>query len=423
MSAEVARLHAMYESGRLSPVAVVEDHLARARARGAGGQRSLVDEDVDARAREVAARSQERYVRGVVRSPWDGVPVTVAERLWPPSAAAALPPGPDAPVVARLRQYGAPVVARTWAVGMSDWDGRDPPEPTAAGIGFASLVVDTCGSARGPAVWAGGVGFEPTLGTLPSAGVVPVSPTLDHIGIVARSVEDARLVFEAVTRPRRRQERPAATTLRLGVVSAPEDGLPEVAARCADLYGRLDNDGVELVAVDPLPWPTAAAAVLTILCAEALEVHRGRLSAHWQEYADNVRNRMLAGATVRGADYVRARAVRTALQHAWERALAAAGVDLVAMPNTPYAAGWTGAWNPDDLAQMVWFTGALSLLGVPAVGVPVARGPGGLAVGVQIAGRAGQDHQVLDAAARIEQVRGTWPVAGGGTPGSMATTS
>ena len=106
------------------------------------------------------------------------------------------------------------------------------------------------------------------------------------------------------------------------------------------------------------------------------------------------------------------RAGRAALRAAWAPALAALGVDVVALPTLPVTAPSERDLALDrggaGLGNATLYTGLFNVLGVPAVSVPIGFDPEGLPIGLQVAGVAGDDLGVLDVAAQIEALRGAW---------------
>jgi aspartyl-tRNA(Asn)/glutamyl-tRNA(Gln) amidotransferase subunit A len=435
VSAGIARLHALYMSGRLSPIDVAAEHLARAEASGA--ELNAFTRLLPERAMAEARASASRYARGAARSMIDGVPISVKDLMHvagTPTTAASeaadnrLQPE-DSAVVARLSALGAIVFAKNnlleYAYGVvhpsfgpahnpyaldhsSGGSSSGSGVAVAAGIGLASIGTDTGGSVRNPAAWCGTVGIKPTYNALPTGGVIPLAPALDHVGVLARSVEDTRLVFDALTRARPARTQ-AHQPLRLGVLRLP-DAQPAVGERFEAMLALLRADGVEVSDVDPLPMAAANSALLTILYVEALEVHQQRLASHWQGYSRAMRARVMAGAAVRGTEYVRARAVRHNLRQAWAPRLSSLGVDVVVLPTLPVTAPRERDLGSDpagsDLGKATLYTGVFNLLGVPAVSVPVGVDAEGLPIGFQIAGIAGRDDRVLDVAARVEALRG-----------------
>lgn len=444
MSGEIARLHELYRTGRTSPTEVVDEQFVRARA--AAAEHDAFTALFPERARAAAQASTARFARGTPRSLLDGVPVTVQDLLSVRADAGGGSEGAvvrdEAAIVSRLRAQGAIVIGTTrlspdGAGGVpygslhNPWPGSDGERvggaaaAMAMGIGFASLGLDACGSMLNPAAWCGTVGLKPTQDALPRTGALPLSPTLDHMAILARRVEDARLVLQVLTSAARRRTsragRGSPSPLRIGAAVA--DGMcPDVVARCKEVLSRLGGEGAEIVEVEGLPLRAASAAALAIFYAEALELHGERLKRHWHAYSPAIRNRAMAGTVVRAVDYVRARAVRDTLRSEWPRLLARAGVDLVALPTVPCGAppqdrpaGHTGHVAATKATAL--YASPFDLLGVPAVTVPVGQDDGGMPVGLEIAGSAGDDQRCLDAAARVEAVRGAWP----GPPGFART--
>src|SRR5204863_6714984 len=144
-----------------------------------------------------------------------GVPTTAASRARAHAATA------DATVVERLRNAGAVIVGKNnlheFALGTTNEESafgpaRNPHDLTrspggssggsaaavASGMSWASIGTDTGGSIRIPAAACGVVGLKPAYGEVPTAGVVPLSHTLDHVGPLAQSVPDAAIVYDAL---------------------------------------------------------------------------------------------------------------------------------------------------------------------------------------------------------------------------------
>src|SRR5688572_27903826 len=89
------------------------------------------------------------------------------------------------------------------------------------GMAWASIGTDTGGSSRIPAAACGIVGLKPSIGEVPTGGVVPLSPTFDHVGPLCRSVADARLLFDVLTGAESSAgSTPAVRGLRVGIPRA-----------------------------------------------------------------------------------------------------------------------------------------------------------------------------------------------------------
>jgi len=225
--------------GALSPVEVTEATLLRIAALEPRVNAFItVFEHAAAEARRVEARLGVRRDRrgtlplaGAVLSVKDLIvttdaPTTAGSRAF----GAGITTTRDAPVVARLRRAGAVIAGKTnlheIAMGVTTVNEHFGPSrnpwntdriaggssggsaaAVAAAMGCGSVGTDTRGSIRIPAACCGVTGFKPTRGLLPTGGVVPLSWTLDHVGLIARSVEDAAALLAAMAVPPRRGAR------------------------------------------------------------------------------------------------------------------------------------------------------------------------------------------------------------------------
>ncbi len=429
---EIGRLHRLYRSGARSPVAVAQEHLAR--ATGLGAELNAFTQVLEAEALAAAEASARRYDAEQSLSPLDGIPVTIKDIIHvegvPTTAGSQagdpLPQPQDAEVVARLRALGAVILGKTnlleYAMGLvhptfgavhNPWDlertiggsSSGSAAAVAIGAGLASIGTDTAGSVRNPAALAGVVGFKPSFGALPTDGTLPLSPTLDHLGILARSALDAQTVYEELIGARLQTRVP--WPLRIGVAS----GLTvheDVQTHCDAVVRRLSQAGHRTQEVSGFPFGAANAAALTILYAEAAEVHAEHLRAHREGYAAATRARILAGRVVEGRDYARALAVKESVAQAFSEL--AARCDVIILPSLPAPAPREDGGGGDrSLSAAPLHTSVFNLLGVPAVSVPIGRSrETGMPVGLQIAGARGREGTVLRLAREVELLRGTW---------------
>ena len=334
------------------------------------------------------------------------------------------PPEPrDAAVVARLRAAGA-AVAGTVALhelafgvsGVNDEVGF-PPHPldparvpggsssgsaVAVALGEADLAIgtDTGGSVRIPAALCGVIGFKPGRGSYPLDGVQPLSPTLDHVGLLARRLAvvvaaHRALTGEAVPGPPPR--------LRLGVDRA---GLADaggtiagaVEAMLRRLAGSGVGVGVELVDAD---WPDRTEvldASTTIMFREAADVHRDVLAGPRADLLGAaVRERLESGAAITAAAYDDARAAAGRIEAHVREVLTT--VDAVVGPAVPITAPTIEAARSDPglARRLVADTRLANLTGTPAITVPLHHHP--LPAGLQITGRT--DGETLAIAALV----------------------
>jgi len=226
--ASVAETLAAYSSGRCTPVDVVGAYLDRA-LRHDSRYAAYVCLDA-ARARLAAQAADQRWRNGTARV-LEGVPIAVKDLMdvsGLPTLAGSLtrpatPAQASATVVRLLEQAGAIVLGKThteeyafgsWGINESmgtpinPWSAGEPLVPggsssgsavaVAAGLAPWAIGTDTGGSVRGPAAWQGLVGYKPTPGRISTHGVVPLSTTLDSVGILCRTVADALLFARTV---------------------------------------------------------------------------------------------------------------------------------------------------------------------------------------------------------------------------------
>jgi aspartyl-tRNA(Asn)/glutamyl-tRNA(Gln) amidotransferase subunit A len=359
-----------------------------------------------------------------------GVRTTAGSRIlkdWVPSR--------DAAVVARLRAGGAIIFGKTnlheFAYGVSNanpWWGvaHNPHDPTrspggssggsaiavVAGLCAAALGSDPGGSVRVPASLCGCVGLKPTFGAIPLEGTVPLGWSLDHAGPLARTVDDAGLLLDALTGmdAGRRACRITTRGLRVGILRGPivQRVQPRVSHQVDAAAAALRRRGLRVreVTIPEMEWTVATQ--LVTLRAEASAVHSRWIRTRPRAYGADVRIRLQLGALVAGADYVLAQRMRGRLRAAVARVFQ--DVDVLLLPTTPITAPvigdrtvrWRSGGEPVDGA-LVRLTAPFNLTGLPALSVPFGRAAG-LPVGVQVVGPWMHEARVLAVGRVIEEL-------------------
>lgn len=369
----------------------------------------LVAEAPDALRRAEACDAE--LAAGLDRGPLHGIPVTVKDVIdvaGVPTRAGSdaydVTPARHAAAVARLESAGAVVIGKAatheFALGVTSPQSRNPHDPTripggssggsavcvVMGAGLGSLGTDTRASIRVPAALSGVVGFKPTYGTVPTAGVLSLSWTMDHVAPMAGSVTDATLMLDSLRAGGSRlawSPRREPGTLRIGVVGAAfEDALPGVEAAVHDALAALADAGYPRSA-SPRPGhedlALANAAGLVISRCEAAAAHRA-LGLDRSLYWDEVREQLDAADDVAAVDYLDAQRVRGELRDRLLRAFDEH--EVLAMPTVPVTAPLVTGFAE---YLMVLARNAIpwSLVGFPAISVPVGRVEG-LPVGLQL---------------------------------------
>lgn len=442
-------LAAGYRSGQVTPLDAVRACLARIEAvnpliNAFVAQRAAVLDDAHA--------STERWRSGQPLSPLDGVPLSIKDNLatadlpttWGSPALRAHPPAArDERPVARARAAGALIVGKSnvpeftlegytanpvFGTTRNPWNLALTPggssggavASVAAGCTPLALGTDGGGSIRRPASHCGLVGFKPSIGAIARGdGLPPLLLDFEVVGPMARSVADARLLFEALRGPDVADRaslaaHAAAATRPTGPLrvlyvptldQAPVD--PEITTACATAAQRLRDLG-HSVQTGRLPldiaeltrqWPTVGQIGLAAMFAQQ-PAWRDEASAKYQQMAEQGQA-LGAPALWQLLDTVDR--LRRDCARLFEQ------IDLIAMPSAA-ALPWPAAeaFPPTIAGQAVGprghavFTGWVNAAGLPAVSVPTEPAASGLPIGLQLIGAFGADDTVLAVAEAME---------------------
>ena len=346
-------------------------------------------------------------------------------------ARAAAPVEPrDAAIVARLRAAGADVTGIValheiafGTTGINDQVGfpPNPHDPTripggsssgsavavAEGVCDLAIGTDTGGSIRIPAALCGVVGFKPTFGRYPTDGVLALSTSLDHVGLLAPTVAAVATAHHALTgdlaAPPRRPGRLGVERTALAVAD------PPVAAAVDRALGVLRDAGWELVDV---AWPgreRVQEVTTAIMFAEAAALHRTLLDHHADRLGDDVLARLRLGAQVSDEAYRAAVAEAAVLRAEVDAVLDE--VDAVVSPTVPIVAPAIDRVRaePTVPAVLVSNTRIANVTGLPAVSVPVSTPDSDdtLPVGLQVL--AATDVDALAVASTVEHLAASHP--------------
>ncbi|MGW4791928.1 amidase [Nonomuraea sp. NPDC004297] len=276
----------------------------------------------------------------------------------------------------------------------------------AAGSSLGALGSDTAGSVRIPAALSGCVGFKPTRGRIPLDGVLPLAPSLDHLGVLARTVDDAALLMGGLAAPVAGEppRRPRVGWLGgwFGAVLA-----PEVRAALDTVRARLEDAGVAVVDVIVPGEPLMPEAPLARIVREAGACHRAAFGEDPKLFGPDIAELMrLPPPTAEQVE--RQEAALGRVVAALRSALT--GCDVLACATVPVTAPPIGAGTvtvdgrewPVELV-LTRLTAPFNAAGLPAVSVPVALA-GGLPIGLQLAGAPLRDPTVLAAARLVERL-------------------
>ncbi|MFK0257909.1 amidase [Streptomyces sp. NPDC090445] len=388
------------------------------------------------RARRGAREAERDIAAGAYRGPLDGIPMALKDLIDVGGTATSASSRvradhraeTDSTVAARLTAAGAILLGKThtheFAYGLTTPQTRNARVPdriaggssggsavaVASGTATFALGTDTGGSIRVPAALNGVVGLKPTYGLVPRHGVTPLSWSLDHVGPITRTVQDAALVLNALAghdprdpaslpTPADADYRPAdgasLAGLRIGVPRTYyfDHVHPEVEAAVRRAIDRLQDLGARLVDVEIPMARYIRATQWGLMVPEATAYHEGTLRTVPELYQDDVRVLLEAGALMPAVDYLRAQRSRTLMRQEWSRMLQ--DVDLIAAPAVPATAVKAGqetiTWADGTVEGVadayVRLSSPADITGIPSLSVPVGHDAAGLPIGMQLLGR------------------------------------
>ena len=410
-------------------------------------------------ARNAALQADRDFARGYTRGPLQGVPIAVKDNMYTKGirteagskVLAGFAPDYDATCVQRLQEAGAILIGKTvcheFAYGVNEPPTRNPydlacyPGGSSAGSGvsvavrssFGSLGSDTGGSIRIPASMVGIVGLKPTYGRVSGYGVFPLSWSLDHVGPLARTVEDCAIILQAIAGfdpldqvsidtpvPDYRAElEDGAKGKRIGVERSYffYDGVIDDVRRAVDaVIAEYAGQGAEIVEMRIPELEPTVETLLTILLSEASAYHRQTLRHHGSEYDPATRKILELGEFVPATHYITAQRARAAFRAAVTEQFQASRLDAMLWPTLPLPTvplGELGLERRDKAGETpmqsyIHHTFSANLTGQPAISVPCGVTSAGLPIGFQLIGRPFAESTLFRLAYAYEQAY-SWP--------------
>ncbi|HXJ91025.1 MAG TPA: amidase [Candidatus Binatia bacterium] len=396
-----------------------------------------------------ARAAQQQIASGHWRGPLHGIPIAIKDLIDTAgvrtTSASALHkdriPAEDAWVVRKLREAGAVIIGKNnlheFAYGGSSlvsyfgnvhnpWNleqiaGGSSGGSAAcipAGMACAAIGTDTAGSIREPAALCGCVGLKPTYGRISSRGVIPLSTSLDHIGPLAVSVEDAAIVLQAIAGYDLGDVTSAEATVT-DYVSVLKEGAGDLRVGVPRDYFFDDLDpevasamehalmGVERLVASTRDVKLEVPTDRKLQAVESYAYHAENIANSPELYQAETVRRIRTAEKITATDYIeRRRELETARRRVRQ---VFADIDLLVTPTTPMPAPAIAdlTSNPEVLrpaeVKLLRNTRPFNVWGLPAISVPCGFTRSGLPIGMQIAGPHWREDLMLRLAYAYEQ--------------------
>jgi aspartyl-tRNA(Asn)/glutamyl-tRNA(Gln) amidotransferase subunit A len=446
----IAGIAPLIRRRRISPVELTEWLIARAE-KFQPALNAYITITAD-QALAQARTAEKEILRDKYRGPLHGIPLSLKDiihtRGIPTTAGSRIlrsfVPDTNAVVVDRLYEAGAVLLGKTnlhefaygatninmhygavcnpWNPGrMSGGSSGGSAVSVSAGLALASIGSDTGGSIRIPSAACGCVGLKPTWGMVPLNGVVPLSPSLDHLGPITRSVEDAAFVLEAIADsevPGHRQPpRKFSKSLKEGIRGL-RLGVPkqyffdrvqaDVRRNVQAAIQIFEEQGARIHEVELEGMRETSDLAGTITLAEALAYHIRWLNQRPGDYDPAIRARLEAGKSLSAVEYLQALERRKAYIRQFDSVFQSIDILLapalaVVAPRIQETEVSVGARAREDVRMaLLRLTRPANLTGQPAITLPCGFSQEGLPVGLQLIGRRWQDDVVLRSAYAFE---------------------
>lgn len=451
----ISNLAPKIAAGEISVIGLLEEVLQRIRR---------IDSKVNAyitvledRARERARGLEAEIRRAHCRGPMHGIPVAVKDIIHVAGARCTMGSRiftdyvsrESATVVSRLEEAGAIIIGKTnlheFASGTTNinphfgpcrnpWDlerisggsSGGSAASVSCGTAIASLGTDTSGSIRIPADFCGVVGLKPTYGRVSKHGVFPLSPSLDHVGPIARTALDCALLLQSMAgydpRDDSSADEPVPDYLKAldetkTTLAVPRNYFldllsPEVETAFWAFVKKMESLGFKINEVKLETADLIQDSWAPIRRGEASAIHEDLVKAHSTEFGADVRRMLEDGMKYTAVQYIKAQKNRRVVLNDLKGILK--HNDAIVAPTTIVPAPKLGAGSVEISGRVldVYSTSVrlaipFNITGLPAVTVPIGLSNEHLPLGAQIAGRPFDEAAVLGIAYRFEESENT----------------
>lgn len=426
---DIAELGARLRDGRLSSVALIEATLRRIAERDPS---YLAFYAVAAeQARSDAQKADAELAGGQDRGPLHGIPVGIKDMIDVAGlATTANAPGrrdaiatADAEAVKRLREAGAVIIGKLatyeWGTVGPDTRGLFPPAKNpwslkhitggsssgcavavAGGLVRTTIGTDTGGSVRGPAFYCGVVGLKPTFGLVPKDGALTMSPSMDHVGPMSRTVAEAALTFDIIAGKSSDEAAirflgQSVAGLKIGYArnwfANDPEVMPAVVSAMDAAVSKFSELGALINEIDLPDYPSVEIAAAAILHKESFDFHAEALRQHPEAYGRRAFLSLAGGFAIKDDELAAARQIGRAFTRTVDDLLEAhdviitVGALTTALEAAPFEK--EAVWTP---MRTIGF----NVSGHPVLAMPVGFHEG-LPIGMQIVGRHHDEARVI----------------------------
>jgi len=319
-------------------------------------------------------------------------------------------PDKDAAMVQKIKEKGAIVLGKTEttefalhdpAPTTNPWNTRHTPGGSSSGSAAAvatgmcpvAFGSQTGGSVIRPASYCGIVGVKPTYDLLSREGVYPLAWSLDHIGYMTRTVEDAHYMLTALTDKEKQWSIPEKPP-RIGVLRGyfKENAQETVWEGYEETITKLWGEGAEMIEVDlPESFKLVPDVHRVIMAVEVAAVHEDQIRTRKDEYGEYIRGFIMSGLLVPATAYLRAQRLRGTIIEDMKKLIDQ--YDCVVCPSTTDTAPEGLEWTGSPAFNAPW-----SLTGFPSITIPSGLAPNGLPLGLQLVGTPLSEWKLLEIA-------------------------
>jgi aspartyl-tRNA(Asn)/glutamyl-tRNA(Gln) amidotransferase subunit A len=339
-----------------------------------------------------------------------GLPTACGAKRWAGAIA-----DKDADVVARLREAGSVIMGKTVTTPYAwidppptrnPWNSERTPggsssgsaAAVACGMCYGAIGTQTGGSITRPASFCGVAGMKPMSMFISRGGVFPFAPSLDHVGPLARKVEDLRLIFGAIHEPwqalkeRNADDSPLTAPPRLARFRGFFDrrAQTELRASFEESLESIASRGAVVVELDdPVDFEQVLKDHRLVMASEAAKLHSDWLEEFPDDYPPRITELILEGRAIRAADYLRAKdrqfqvsadVMEALMQHKARAAVTLATISTASDPSTTGDPAFNSPW---------------SFSGLPTVSFPTSLAPDRMPVANQFVGYQLRDYDLL----------------------------